>query len=125
MPPFESPVTNHDPFLLYLQTFNNETFKSYYNTVFPIDRFNLDLTQNMDFRTVINKGENKLRYGESLKKVDDEYKLILDFDGYAENIESKRCMEVTDMLHILISDEYQNTIKEPVYDYMRTPKEGV
>jgi uncharacterized protein (TIGR04255 family) len=98
---------------------DNSTFKLYYNSVFPLDRFNLVDVNEMDFKTVIKKGEYYLRYVESLQKVGSEYKLILDFDGFTENINSKDCLTTTDNLHTIILEEYEKTIKEPVYQYMR------
>jgi uncharacterized protein (TIGR04255 family) len=98
---------------------NNRTFKSYYNSVFPLGRFSLADAVEMDFKTVVKKGKCHLRYSESLKKVGDVYNLILDFDGFSRNVAPEDCLKVTDNLHTIISDEYERTIKEPVYKYMR------
>lgn len=98
---------------------NNETFREYYNSVFPIDRFNIADANEMVFRTSVKKGNFYLTYRESLQKQKDEYKLFLDFDGFANNIPSEKYLEVTDKLHEIISQEYERTIKEPVYEYMR------
>jgi len=102
---------------------NNESFKSYYNSVFPLDRFNLADADEMIFKTKVKTGDYYLRYSESLKKKKDEYKLILDFDGSAENINLKDYEKITDELHAIISAEYEDKIKKPVYKYMRKPKE--
>jgi len=102
-----------------LPTKDNETFKSYYDSVFPIDRFSIADADEMFFRTVIRRGDFFLTYMESLQKSEDKYKLILDFDGFARDISYDSCLEVTDELHSMISDEYERTIKEPVYEYMR------
>jgi len=98
---------------------DNSAFRSYYNSSFPLDRFNLVDVSQMDFKTVVRKGEYHLRYNESLQKINDEYKLILDFDGFAESIASEDCLTITDNLHTMISEEYERTIKEPVYEYMQ------
>jgi uncharacterized protein (TIGR04255 family) len=98
---------------------DNSAFRSYYNSSFPLDRFNLADASEMDFKTVVRKGEYHLRYIESLQKIDDGYKLILDFDGFAENIASEDCLSITDNLHTMISEEYERTIEEPVYKYMQ------
>lgn len=103
---------------------DNETFKSYYNSVFPVDRFNLADAKEMFFRTTAKRGEYYLTYMESLQKPKDEFKLILDFDGFAENVPADKYLEVTDKLHETISQEYERTIKEPVYEYMRKKVEG-
>lgn len=103
---------------------DNSTFRSYYNTVFPLDRFNLADANEMDYKSIIKKGEYFLRYVESLKQIGDESKLILDFDGFAINVFSEDCLQVTDDLHKIISEEYEETIKEPVYEHMRIKNEG-
>lgn len=102
---------------------DNATFISYYDSGFPIKRFNLVDATEMDFKTVVKKKGYYLRYVESLQMVKDEYKLILDFDGFAMNVNPKDCLKVTDKLHQLISKEYEKTIKAPVKEYMRKPKE--
>ncbi|MBM2813959.1 MAG: hypothetical protein HW421_721 [Ignavibacteria bacterium] len=103
---------------------NNTTFKSYYNSVFPIDRFNLADAKEMVYRTVIKKGKNFLIYIESLSQIENQYKLILDFDGFAENIKSKDVLTTTDILHTIIEDEFVNTIREPVIKFMKQKKVG-
>lgn len=103
---------------------DNSVFRSYYNSSFPLERFNLADASEMDFKTVVRKGEYNLRYIESLQKIKDEYKLILDFDGFTENIASEDCLTVTDSLHKIISEEYESTIKKPVYEYMKQGREG-
>jgi uncharacterized protein (TIGR04255 family) len=98
---------------------DNSTFKLYYNSIFPLDRFNLADAKEMSFRTVIKRDQYNLIYAELLQQKGDEYKLILDFDGFAENIDSKDYLTVTDDLHTIISEEYERTIKDPVREYMR------
>lgn len=102
---------------------DNKTFSSYYDSVFPIDRFNLADADEMQFRTVVRRGDLYLLYVETLIKHKEEYKLILDFDGFAKEVRSENCLSVTDKLHTLISDEYEATIKQPVYEYMRQKRE--
>ena len=102
---------------------DNSMFRSYYNSVFPLERFNLADVDEIDFKTVIKKDQYSLRYAESLQKIGDQYKLILDFDGFALNISAEDCISVTDDLHKIISKEYVKTIREPVYEHMRSVKE--
>jgi len=98
---------------------DNETFKSYYNSVFAVDRFNIADADEMFFRATVRRGDYYLTYMESLQKSKDEYKLVLDFDGFAKDVPSEKYLEVTDKLHETISEEYERTIKDPVYEYMR------
>lgn len=98
---------------------DNETLRTYYNSAFPIRRFNIANAVDMLFRTVTEKGDLNLIYMETLTKPKDDYKLSLDFDGFATNVPAQDYLRVTDRLHELISKEYERTIKEPVYEYMR------
>lgn len=100
---------------------SSEAFLKFYNTSFPLKRFNLEDAEEMEFKTVIKKDSYSIRYGEVLKKVNNNYKLQLDFDGFAVNIKAFDYLAVTDALHDLIANEFERTIKEPVYDYMRNP----
>lgn len=102
---------------------DNETFRSYYHSVFPLDRFNLADSDEMLFRTVTKKGDFYLIYFESLQKSENKYKLVLDFDGFATNIRPENCLKIADELHTIILEEYEKTIKEPVYQYMRQKME--
>lgn len=102
---------------------DNATFMSYYNSVFPVKRFDIADAIQMSFRTVVKKGSHHITYAESLREIDGEYKLILDFDGFSENIPSEDYLKVTDELHKAISEEYAETIKEPVYEHMRQEQE--
>ena len=103
---------------------DNETFSSYYDSVFPIERFNITDAKEMFFRTTTKKGRFNLTYRESLQKRKNKYRFILDFDGFAENVKSEDCLRVTDELHSMILEEYEKTIKEPVYEIMRRARSG-
>lgn len=102
---------------------DNSAFTSFYNSTFPLNRFNLANANKMEFKTVVSRDKYRLRYIESLQKIGGQYKLILDFDGFTYNIDSKNYLPITDDLHEMISKEYKKTIKEPVYEYMRQRKE--
>lgn len=104
---------------------NNESFSNYYNTTFPLARFSLIDATEMDFKSVVKRGGSFVRYVESLQRTDDDnFKLVLDFDGFQERVSSENYLIVTDQLHDLISAEFEASIKKPVYDYMRQPKGG-
>ncbi|MDD4053058.1 MAG: TIGR04255 family protein [candidate division Zixibacteria bacterium] len=98
---------------------DNDSFRSYYNTVLPLDRFGLDSVREMVLVAEINRGDYNIRYIEALRPTINPKQLILDFDGYADNIQPNQCMEVADTLHDLLLVEYEKTIREPVYEYMR------
>lgn len=97
----------------------NKAFKEWYKTTFPLARFKLEDAGEMQFRAVVKRKSLFLRYIESLVLSKDENKLILDFDGYAENINPDDYLKVTDSLHDLILKEYEKSIRKPVLDHMR------
>ena len=99
---------------------DNETYRSYLSTAFPLEKFAIDDATEMDFKTVVKRGEYELRYMESLQRREDgRYYVILDFDGFAHNVKPDDCLGVTDDLHEMIIQEYRSTIKEPIVEYMR------
>jgi len=93
-------------------------FREWYNTTFPLDRFCLGGAREMMFHTTVARGDYGLRFTESLVH-DDPPKLRLDFDAFATDIPAGECLDVTDRLHELLTDEWKRSIKGPVYDYMR------
>jgi len=97
----------------------NEAFKEYYNSAFPLDRFNLSDAKEMGTVVLVEKGKHFMRYQERLQIRDDEPKLILDFDCFTQNVLATDYLSVTDQLHRIISSEYHGVIKEPVKNYMR------
>jgi uncharacterized protein (TIGR04255 family) len=105
----ECPATSKD----------NSAYKSYYNTSFPLDRFNISQAIEMHFHTVIKKGEYFLRFVEDFKETQKGLVMTLDFDGFAANVAAQECLDVTDNIHEFISEEYQATIREPVKEFMR------
>lgn len=114
-----------------LPEMENEKFCEYYNSTLPIDRFNLNKVKAMESLTVTEKNSYTFRYMESIRPIDekkpineikpmnDQFKLLLDFDCFTHKIKSQDYLTVTDDLHKMISEEYEKTIKEPVYEYMR------
>lgn len=102
---------------------STEGFREHYSTVFPLDRFPLEESVAMGYRVDVRRERHYLRYVESLQGEEKSRKLILDFDAWSENTEPSRTMEVTDQLHDIIWEEFQRTIKEPIWEYMRKPVE--
>lgn len=103
---------------------SNATFKDYYNTVFNLERFNIQDTPEMYFLTVTQKNDYYLRFVERLftdEKGDLKY--IMDFDAYANDIKANNSLLTLDYLHDIIIDEFELAIKEPVLKFMRKPSE--
>ena len=102
---------------------NTLQFREYYNTTLCLDRFPLEGAREFQLLARVTRGDRFLTFRESLKGSGDEAKLELDFDGYAENVPTSDYLSVTDELHGIILEEFEKSIKEPVYDYMRKAPE--
>jgi len=96
-----------------------DVFKSYYNSIFPFNRFKIENTVNMNFRIVDKIKEYNLIYQEHIKKINNDYKLILDFDCFATEIPTEKYLEILDKLHKIVSDEFEKTMKKPAIEIMR------
>ncbi len=105
---------------------NNVTISSYYNTTFPLSRFNISDATEMDFKAVVKRGETFLRYVESLRTMKDsnEYQLVMDFDGFRENVDTGKYLQVLDEIHTVLSSEFENSIKQPLVDFMNKHKQA-
>jgi uncharacterized protein (TIGR04255 family) len=97
----------------------NEKFIELFNSCLPVERFPIEESAEMDFKTVVKVGNYFLRYVESLQVVGDRNFLILDFDGFANHIKSADFLKVTDELHEIICAEFYRTLKKPFLEYMR------
>jgi uncharacterized protein (TIGR04255 family) len=105
---------------------NNTTMKRWYNSTFPLKRFDIADASTMVFQTVIKKDRYNLRYVEALQQIEGKDKLILDFDGFAVDVQNvSDYLAITDDLHTLIKNAYKDTVKAPLYKYMeKKPKES-
>ena len=102
---------------------NNDSFKTFYDTSFPLHRFELADAEEMATRAVVRKDKYRMCYMERIVKKENEWKLVLDFDGFAHEIPAEDYLTTTDALHEIISNEFHKTIKEPVYRHMRQEME--
>ena len=94
-------------------------FREYYDSPLPLERFPLRDAIELAVRARVRRGKLYLFYQERVTGEQDDPRLILDFDGYAENIEAAQYLNVADQLHELVADEYDKSIKEPVREHMR------
>lgn len=99
-------------------------FREWYNTTFCLDRFPLENALGFQVLARVTRGDRFLTFRESLKGSGDEAKLELDFDGYAERVPTSEYLSVTDQLHRIIVEEFEKSIKGPVYEYMRQAPEN-
>lgn len=99
---------------------NNASFEECYNSVFPVSRFNIEAVESMIFEGVIKKNGFFIRYIERFEKDRNKYILVIDTDAYMKKIDQPgKYLDITDKLHEFVVKEYETTIKEPVYSYMR------
>jgi len=96
----------------------NDTFKNWYNTSLPLNRFNLENLGSMLFETELKRGEFNLIYRERVGFFNDELEMILDFDGYKKDIEVSNYANILEGLHKLIHEEWDKTVKNPVKKWM-------
>jgi len=97
----------------------NQYFKNYYTPVFDIDKNKIE--DILDTHIVIRKKIDSygLLYQCKISKIGDSYKYILDFDSYAENVNSARFISVTDELRKIDRDEFFSSITEDFKQKMR------
>ncbi|MBA7540451.1 hypothetical protein ES705_32748 [subsurface metagenome] len=97
-------------------------FKNWYNTVLPLERFNLNEVGSMIFETKkVKKGNYYLNYRENFVPVTSEgtkYKFYLDFDSYKEDVDPIDYIEILDDLYKIIHQEWEDSIKQPVKNWM-------
>jgi len=103
---------------------NTEAFCSYYNTTFPTGRFTIEDSRRMEFVARVQREDYGLVFREILIMDEEEPKLVLDTDAFGTDIEARTYLAVTDHLHELVVAEFKRSIREPVYEHMRAPKEN-
>jgi uncharacterized protein (TIGR04255 family) len=104
-----------------LSEFNNRALLDNYDSALPVRRFSLQDCDEMMINVVVRKGDYRLRYHEAVHTQEERKFLMLDFDAFAVDILPVRCLEVTDALHMLIWQEYCNTMGEAIREFMRQP----
>jgi uncharacterized protein (TIGR04255 family) len=103
-----------------INTKTNRSFRLLYNSAFPLSRFDLSDSTEMDVKVVIKKGDFFLKYIESLQNNSKGKPcLIIDTDAFAQNIPQNNFIDVADQLHDIISKEFFATLKPPMIEKMR------
>lgn len=106
-----------------LEKLENEYFKNFYTPLFDMDRYKLKdvIESKMLFR--VKKDDYQLLFQSGIRKIGNSYKYIMDFDGYAANVEANNFINVTDNLKLLIKNEFLSNITDNFKDYMRMANE--
>jgi uncharacterized protein (TIGR04255 family) len=97
----------------------NQYFTKYYVPKFDIEQYKIDdlIENHIVMRT--RRGEHNLLFQCRIAKIENSYKYIMDFDGYAENVDSAKFLSVTDALRELDRSEFLSSITEEFKQYMR------
>ena len=104
------------------ETLTTVGYRDFYNTTLPLDRFPIEAAQNLQFQTQVRREKHYFRFSENFSFEQEKPNLIMDFDTFSLNIKPSEYLSITDELHTIISKEYEQTLKKPVFDIMRTQK---
>lgn len=102
-----------------LESLNNEYFRKYYDPIFNIDKYKVENILDNFFLINIKREQYNLLFQGGIRKLDDGYKYIMDYDSYATDIEADSCINTTDELRRLIKKEFLSNITEEFKQYMR------
>lgn len=99
---------------------NTSEFQEYYNSAFPLDKFTLEELTEMLVKATVRKGDYFINYSETLKHVENENILVLDYDSYSFNIPTEDYLVVLDALHENINMEFDMSTTDKFKDFMRS-----
>lgn len=98
---------------------STERFREYYKTSLPLERFAVEDALLLKTEARVRRKDCLVLFRETLQETDDGMKLTLDTDAYAEDVQATDYLGVTDRLHAAIVEEFEASIREPVYEHMR------
>jgi uncharacterized protein (TIGR04255 family) len=97
----------------------NEYFCKFYKPIIDINKYQIeDLIDNLT-QIRMRKPPYYLLLQTGIKQIGEKYQYFMDFDGYAQNVDPKDVMDVSDALHAIIHDEFYTNITEDFKNYMR------
>ena len=95
-------------------------FKRFYVPIFDTDNYDIENIIENHVAIRIKKGDYYLLFQCGIQKFGDVYKYVLDYDGYAQDIETRNFINITDELKKMIKKEYYSNITEEFKEYMRS-----
>ena len=97
----------------------NQYFTNYYVPIFDINKYKIE--DLLDSHIIMRKKKENygLLFQCRIAKIGNNYKYVMDFDGYAENVDSASFLSVTDDLRRLDRSEFFSSITENFTQYMR------
>lgn len=93
-----------------------ESYLNSFNSAINVDKLKIEDIDELHVKVNKKFDGYNIIYQEVVGKDSDV--VILDFDGYATNVKYDECLYITDNLHKTIICEYENTIKQPIIDFM-------
>lgn len=99
-----------------------EKFNECYDSLLPFARCPLEKAVTIDCAITLKSDDDHpdMRVIESFRTENGTDKFVLDYDAWAENVETANVMDTIDRLHSAISAEFFRTVKTPILEYMRT-----
>lgn len=99
-----------------------DKFNTWYHTTLQVDRFPINSAAELFYSATIERNNDLLlRFQEKLNTKQEDRYLLLDFDGYKENVPRQEYLSITDSIHNMISNEYDQIVLEPAREAMRRP----
>lgn len=97
-----------------------DNYNASFNSALSLSKFPVENVDELYIRVVKKIDDIKIIYQEifDYNNNNDPKAIIIDFDGFSTNVEFENCLIVSDKLHEAISNEFENTIKQPIIDYM-------
>ena len=93
-------------------------YAEYFNSALSFNNNSIECINEMHIYIVKDIEDCKIIYQEKYMPQIYPDEVILDFDGFKQDVVFDNCMAVVDKLHLIISDEYEKSIKEPIYRFM-------
>jgi len=97
----------------------NQYFKEYYEPPFDIQKYSVDDLIEGSIAIRSKKEKYNIFFQCQIAQDKGEYKYIMDFDAYAENVNSDDFLTVTDQLRDLDRNEFFSNITDNFIEYMR------
>lgn len=94
-------------------------FANYYLPIFDMDNYKIEDLIESHSTVRVKRDRFGLLFQCGINKVGNDYKYIMDFDGYALNVDVSNYLSVTDDLHIMLDNEFNSCTTEKFKQYMR------
>ncbi len=95
----------------------SKDYEESFESSFSLSKISIENTESAYNKVVKKIGKYGVVCQESYNAKEPNW-VKLDFDGFANEVKYEDCLLVTDEIHDIISEEYFNTIKKPIIDWM-------